>query len=187
MKKVVLVVLVLAMVAASAVAFAQQNQQRPQSGTRGGMMMAVPCPSMAITLPPIAQIERSNNLGLTDDQKTQLKAILAKANTTLASLRQHSSETTKALRDAIYATNFDATKVQQLLLDAQKADAAISSAEVAAWTEIRAILTADQVSTLQSRRSSGFGGPPSGPMPLRSQPNNADSSNNEPAPPPAVN
>ncbi len=165
MRKVVFVVLSLALIAAATAVFAQQppagqpsgpGQNRFGGGMIGGMMMA--CPAMAIAPPAAAMIERATNLNLTDDQKTKLTEKLTKADATLAPLRQKASEAATALRTAVYAATFDAAKVQTLLTAAQQADAAVSTAELAVWTELRAILTADQITQLQQQRRGGFGG-----------------------------
>jgi len=113
---------------------------------------------MAITPPSASMIDRATSLELTDDQKTKLTTVLTKADTTLAPLRQKATEATTALRTAVYGATYDAAKAQALLAAAQKADADVSNAELAVWTEIRAILTADQVSKLQSQRRGGFSG-----------------------------
>lgn len=97
-------------------------------------------------------IERAANLNLTDDQKTKLTEKLTKADATLTPLRQKASEATQALRNAVFAATYDAAKVQALLIAAQQADAAVSNAELAVWTELRGILTADQITQLQQRR-----------------------------------
>lgn len=164
MRKVVFVVLSLTLIASATAVLAQQPPSNvpagPPSGagtSRFGGGFGMSCPAMAIAPPSAAMIERAANLNLTDEQKTKLTEKLTKADATLAPLRQKASEATQALRNAIFAATYDAAKVQALLIAAQQADAAVSNAELAVWTELRAILTADQITQLQQRRG-GFGG-----------------------------
>lgn len=125
----------------------------------GGMGV---CPAMALAPPQVAMIDRSaDTLALTDDQKTKLSASLTKSDSALATLRQTAAAATKAVRDAVMAPTFDSARAATLLANAQKADAAISNAELQTWAEIRAILTPDQMTKLSeamSRRMGGFQG-----------------------------
>jgi Spy/CpxP family protein refolding chaperone len=127
----------------------------------GGGMMGM-CPAMASAPPSLMMIDRNaETLGLTADQKTKLTAALTKHDTNLGKLRTAAQQASKALHDAIYAPTFDSAKVNTLLAAAQKADAAISTANVQSWTEIRSILTPAQVAALSeatTRRMGGFGG-----------------------------
>jgi len=164
LRKVVFVVLSLALIASATVVLAQQPRSNAPAGPPSGAAMSrlgggfgMSCPAMAIAPPSAAMIERATNLNLTDEQKTKLTEKLTKADATLAPLRQKASEATQALRNAVLAATYDAAKVQTLLTAAQQADAAVSNAELAVWTELRAILTADQITQLQQRRG-GFGG-----------------------------
>ena len=91
-------------------------------------------------------------------------------------LRQKAMEATRALRDAVYAASFDASKVAELATAAGKAEAAIVKAEIETWTQIRSILTAEQITKLQemmsrrmgqgrNRRGGGGGAAPGAPPP----------------------
>lgn len=168
MRKVLFVIFSLALVVSATAVLAQQTPPAgpppggpggPGGGGRQGMQMS--CPAMAIAPPAASMLDQADALALTGDQKTKLTATLTKADAPQAPLalaRQNAAKATRALRDALYAPIFDATKVKQLLLDAQGADAALANAELAVWIEIRANLTPDQVSKLQSQRRGGFGG-----------------------------
>jgi Spy/CpxP family protein refolding chaperone len=160
LRKIVFVVLSLALFACATAVFAQQPAPAgpPAGGGRfgGGFMMS--CPAMALSPPSSAMIDRVPDLALTDDQKTKLTATLTKAETTLTPYRQKASQAATAVRTAIYGPNYDSAKVAQLVLDAEKADVALANAELAVWTEIRSILKDDQVAKLQVQRRGGFGG-----------------------------
>ncbi len=170
MKRAVIFAVALILVCAM-VASAQQggNQaQRPRAGAAGaapggmpGGMMGM-CPAMASAPPSLMMIDRNaETLALTADQKSKLTAVLTKHETNIASLRTAAQQASKALHDAIYAPTFDSAKVASLLAAAQKADAALSTANVQGWGEIRTILTPAQVAALSeatSRRMGGFGG-----------------------------
>lgn len=172
MRKTVLFVMALALACAT-LALAQQPPTTPpgpggpggpggggMSGMRGGMMMS--CPAMTLAPPQNAMIDRNaDTLALKDDQKTKLTGSLTKSEGVLQTYRQKSADAAKALRDALLAPTFDAAKVQQLLADAQKIEAAIAASELQTWGEIRSILTTDQVTKLSdamSRRMGGYGG-----------------------------
>jgi Spy/CpxP family protein refolding chaperone len=134
----------------------------------GGMMMF--CPAMAIAPPPVGAIDRiTESLQLTTDQTTKMKTVMTTADETTATLTKKAADATKALRDATMATTFDATKVKDLAASAEKAEAAVVSNYIDEWTQIRAIITADQVTKLQEatamRRPAGNGQRPNGPPP----------------------
>jgi Spy/CpxP family protein refolding chaperone len=80
---------------------------------------------------------------------------------------QKSAEATKALRAALLASDYSAQNVRDLATKAENAEAEVVTASIETWTQLRAILTADQVSKLQEvmsmpRQGLGPGGPPSG-------------------------
>ncbi len=174
MKRTVLFAVALMLICALVVSAQQGTQaQRPRAGApgaapggmMGGMMgggMMGMCPAMASAPPSLMMIDRNaETLGLTADQKTKLTAALTRHDTNLGNLRTAAQQASKALHDAIYAPTFDSAKVNTLLAAAQKADAAISTANVQSWTEIRSILTPAQVAALSeatTRRMGGFGG-----------------------------
>lgn len=171
MKRTVLFAVALMLICAMVV-LAQQagtQAQRPRTGAPdgapggmiGGGMMGM-CPAMASAPPSLMMIERGGEaLALTADQKTKLTAVLTKHDKNAGNLRTAAQQASKALHDAIYAPTFDSAKVASLLAAAQKADAAMSTANVQTWAEIRTILTPAQVNALSeatSRRMGGFGG-----------------------------
>ena len=126
------------------------------------------CPAMVLMAPSAKAIESSaDTLGLTDEELTSLKATVSKADETLTSLTQKASSATKALREALMATEYDAQKVKDLAAAAEKAEAAVISARIDEWTQLRAILTADQITKLQSSgmQRPNQGSRPSGPPP----------------------
>ena len=131
------------------------------------------CPAMALMPPQSMVIDRAEALQLSEEQKEKLKTILTRSEDILRPLRQKAAESSRVLREAVLAPNYDERRVAQLASDAQKAEAAIVTAEIQTWTQIRAVLTPDQVSRLQepmgrrmgpgqgpSRRGAGQEGPP---------------------------
>ncbi len=128
-------------------------------GMRGAMGGGMACPAIA-TMPPTARmIDRvADTLQLTQDQATKLKAAMTKCEETTLSLSQKAADATKALRDALLAPTYDAQKVKDLAAAAEKAEAALVSARIDEWTQIRSILTADQVKKLQEAMAVPRGG-----------------------------
>gem|GEM_PF-2908975 len=158
MKKSVIILLVLALALCATVALAQGGPGGPGGQNRRGGNNAASL-SMAVAPPPAAMIDSiADNLQLTSDQKTKLSAILTKADETLRPLRQKSGQTAIALRDAVLDSNYDAQKVAQLLADAQKADAAVITAEMQTWDQIRPVLSADQLNKLKAANGRRMGG-----------------------------
>ena len=172
MKKILFFALALTLICALMVS-AQQPPAPPPPGPGGpgapGGMMGNPmggmmgmCPSMAVALPSALMIERGGDaLGLTADRKAKVLNVLSTKDANIAKLRTAAQQASKALRDAVVAPTYDAAKVASLLAAAQKADADISSAQVKAWGELRAILTPAQVTQLSEmagRRMSGSPG-----------------------------
>ncbi len=182
MKKTVFVIAALAVTACGTTALAQGPGGPPPAGGPAGAPGLLragfgSCPVMGIAPPPAAIVDRAEALQLTDDQKTKLRHALANGEQTLTPLRQKAAEASRALRQAIFAAEFDAQSVQQLATDAMKAETAVLNAEIAVWTQIRGILTSEQVAKLQDLvgrgmapgmgggRRGGPGSPPGGPPP----------------------
>jgi|LSQX01.3.fsa_nt_gb Spy/CpxP family protein refolding chaperone len=166
LKKTVYIALALIFVCATMASAQQPGNQanRPAAGAPGGMaggMMGM-CPAMAVAPPSSMMIERSaDTLGLSADQKTKLAALLTKNEATVAKLRESAQAASKALRDAVMAPTFDSAKASSLLVAAQKADAAVSDANLQTWVQVRSILTPAQVTKLSeatTRRTGGYGG-----------------------------
>jgi Spy/CpxP family protein refolding chaperone len=93
--------------------------------------------------------ERLAELGVTDEQKSQVKAILRKHQPTAQPLiRQFVSER-RALRDTIHAPSVDESAIRTQVEKVAKvgADLAVQRAQVT--HEIRAVLTADQLEKIK--------------------------------------
>ncbi|MEN6520685.1 MAG: periplasmic heavy metal sensor [Armatimonadota bacterium] len=146
-------------------------------GGRGGSAMS--CPLMAVMPPQSASLDRlSESLQLTEDQTSKLKTVLTKSEETVSALSKKSTEASKALKTAVLAEDFSVENVKALAEKAEKAESAVVSAIIDEWVQIRAILTTDQVKTLQETMTTrqGSGQRPSGPPP------GADDSTPPPAP-----
>lgn len=177
MKKTVLVAITLLTVFCVVPAWCQGQSGPGGPGGPGGGMIS--CPAMAIAPPSAAMVDRlAENLSLTEDQTTKLKAVMTKSENTITPLSKKLTEATKALRSALTASTFDADNVKVLAAAAEKAEAAVVSARIDEWIQMRSILTAEQVTKLQAtanKRPSGMGRNQMGPPP-------GDSEGNPPPP-----
>lgn len=175
MKTSVAVVVALMLVMSSVGVWGQAPPDQPPPGPQGpgpgmpggpGRMMRMggTCPAMALNLPPAMMIDRAGEmLQLTDEQKTNLKSALDKGEQTLRPLRDKSNAATGALRDGALSATCDATKLKSLASDAEKAESAVLNAELDAWTQLKGILTAEQLGKMRdmmSRRGPGMMGMP---------------------------
>jgi Spy/CpxP family protein refolding chaperone len=180
-----------------ACAFAASAQMRVGTGARaanrgpaGGMMgfgMGM-CAAMAIAPPPVAALDQTADLQLTEEQMARLKSILTESEKQLMSLRQKAADASQALRQAILAEKYDADKVKRLAAEAQKAESAVLESEIQTWAQIRQVLTAEQVNKLQGMfgRWGGPrpGGPPGAVGPQPGQPGGFAAPPPPPPPPP---
>jgi hypothetical protein len=150
MKSAVLVVLL-------AVLFVVPVWSQGSPGGPGGPRHGGPPPGMmALQPPPPAAIidGLTAMLSLTADQAASLKTVL----TAIQPLMKAAGDAGKALRDAIFATDYDSAAIADLATAALTAEGKVLSASIDAWAQIRSILTADQLAKLQQRP--GPGGPP---------------------------
>ncbi|MDH7601877.1 MAG: periplasmic heavy metal sensor [Armatimonadota bacterium] len=127
----------------------QRAQNPPPGGGMGFGMGFGMCATMAVAPPTAAMVDRMTDLQLTEDQATRLKSILTESEKQLMSLRQKVADACRALREAVFAEQYDSAKVQALASEAQKAESAVLSAELQTWAQIRSVLTAEQVNKLQ--------------------------------------
>lgn len=144
----------------------------PGMGGPGGFRPMMACPASALMPPPVMMIEMaSERLQLTNEQVNKLKTLLGNADQTLRPLRDKSREATEALRGAVFAPDKDAKALQELAGNAEKAEAAVTSAEVDIWTQVKSILKPEQLKMMQEMMGRGPGRqmpmmpPPGGPQP----------------------
>jgi Spy/CpxP family protein refolding chaperone len=102
----------------------------------------------------------SKLLSLTTDQVASMKTILTASDATLQPLMKTASDAGKALHDAVFAADYEATAVADLTTEALTAQGNVIDASVAVWAQIRAVLTADQFAILAA--GPGPGCPPRG-------------------------
>lgn len=136
------------------------SQGRPGPGGPGrhmsGGVMAVPLP------PPAAAIDGlTESLELTTNQTASLTEVLTASDETIQPLLKTAEEAAKALRDAVFAPEYDAAAVEELMNAALAAQTSVVTACINAWSQIREILTADQFAKLQECKGS-CGAPTSG-------------------------
>lgn len=131
----------------------------------------MPCPLAAVGVPQPGMLERmADMLQLSDDQMTKLQTVMAANGKIVQPLMQKSGEACKALHDAVLAAEYDAANVKALAVKAEKAEADVVAANIDVWTQVRAILTADQIAALQQAMNAPHQGPgqgqgPGGPPP----------------------
>jgi Spy/CpxP family protein refolding chaperone len=87
-------------------------------------------------------------LNLTDDQKTQMKAILEKEHPTMKPLHQQEREIDQQLRQYVEGT-FDQGKVAALAAQKAQIQAALTVQETRIHSEMYQLLTADQKTQLK--------------------------------------
>lgn len=144
----------------------QQGQFRQRMGASQG------CPLAALQLPPASMFRFiSQRLQLPEDQSTKLLDIITKSEQTLTPLRTKAQEAGAQLRAALVADTYDAANVQSLAQNAQRAEAAIVTAQINTWTKIRSLLTAEQAKLFTEMiqnpmRMMGEGDAPGGQQPL---------------------
>lgn len=173
MKKTVLVTVVAAVALVAAISGTtvwSQGGARPGAGMgppgAPGMMQAT-CPLTVLMPLRLGMVGRLvEPLELTDDQVAQLTSIIEKCDGATRPLMQKAAEANKALREALYAKDYSAQKVKDLAAAAQKAEGAVLTARIDQWTQVRAVLTAEQIEKMQGFMAGPAAGTrPPGPMP----------------------
>lgn len=162
MKKIVLVAAILALAVCATAAWSQGG--RPDGPRPGGPGM--PSAVTAVMLPPAQMFDQmATDLGLTADQVTELKSIATKNAEVTAPLMKTAADSARALREALLASDYDSDSVARLATATQKAETAVITANINAWTQVRAAITADQIKLLQEMMSRPPAGPRPGPGP----------------------
>jgi Spy/CpxP family protein refolding chaperone len=87
-------------------------------------------------------------LNLTDDQKTQMKAIMQKEHPAMKPLHEQARQIDKQLREQVEGT-FDEAKVQALALQKAQIQAQLTVQETRIHNELYQLLTADQKTQLK--------------------------------------
>jgi periplasmic protein CpxP/Spy len=96
--------------------------------------------------------EKLAQLGVTDEQKTEVKTILRKYQPTIGPMVRQFVDARRALRDTIRAETIDesAIRAQSAKVASLEADLAVQRAYVS--HDIRAVLTPDQIEKLKEMR-----------------------------------
>jgi Spy/CpxP family protein refolding chaperone len=164
-KKLVLLSLVL-LLCLSVAAWSQDGQGRQRWQQRQGAPGPA-CVCAILMVPPPEMIENAAaRLGLTDEQKKQLTAVLQAAMPKMEPLRVQAAKSMAALRLALFSDKDLAAALDA----ANKAEAAVAAAELEVWLKIRPILGAEGLKQLgeamgrTGRRGPGPGGPEGPPM-----------------------
>lgn len=90
----------------------------------------------------------SKRLNLTDDQKTQMKAVMEKAHPTMKPLMQQQRQIDLQLRQYVQGT-FDQAKVQALANQKAQIQAQLTVAETQVHNQLYQLLTSEQQSQLK--------------------------------------
>ena len=98
-------------------------------------------------------IEHADKLGLSDDQKAQVKLVVQKYKPTVQPLVQQMITERRALRDTIHAQTFDesAIRAQAAKVASLQADLAVQRAHMS--QDIRAVLTPEQIQKLNDMKT----------------------------------
>jgi len=91
-------------------------------------------------------------LNLTDEQKTQMKAIMEKERPTMKPLHQQERTIDQQLRQYVEGT-FDAAKVQALAAQKAQVEAQLTVAETRIHNQMYQLLTPDQQAQLKQMRA----------------------------------
>jgi len=102
----------------------------------------------------------ADTVEFTAEEIAELKSIISKSDESIKSLSQKAADSSRALRNALLASEYDVENVKALALAAEKAEAAVIGAHIDEWTRIRSILTADQVKKYKEMTSKRSAGPP---------------------------
>ncbi|MEN6521357.1 MAG: periplasmic heavy metal sensor [Armatimonadota bacterium] len=135
-------------------------QGKPGPGGPGGCMpggvMSVPLPPPADSIDSITEL-----LELTTDQAASLKDVLTSSDETIQPLLKASADASKALCDAVFASEYNAATVEELKAKLVTAQTQVMDACINAWSQIREVVTADQFTKLKAGPG-GCGDPSSG-------------------------
>jgi len=93
------------------------------------------------------------DLDLTDDQKTQIKAILSEEGPKIEPLTDHLLKSRKTLFEAIHGQQFDEGAVRSASAAAAVAQTELSVERARTVSRLRALLTADQQAKLETIRT----------------------------------
>jgi Spy/CpxP family protein refolding chaperone len=104
----------------------------------------------------------ADELELSDDQKAQLEALRGKQREALQPLLESARQTREGFRAALDAEGADATAIGQAALAMKAAEKKLRAAHDAAFEEMKAILTPEQVAKLEQARAQHKGPGPRG-------------------------
>jgi Spy/CpxP family protein refolding chaperone len=102
----------------------------------------------------------ADRLGLSDDQKAQVKALFLKQKDTLQPLMENAHTAREAFHKVLEAEGADPAIVGQAALAMHAAETKLQAAHQAAFEEFKALLTPDQRTQLEQMKARhGQGGP----------------------------
>lgn len=104
----------------------------------------------------------AEDLGLSDDQKAQLEALRGKQREALRPLMESARQAHETFQTALDAESADATAIGQAALAMKAAEKKLRAAHDAAFEEMKAILTPEQVAKLEQGRAQHKGPGPGG-------------------------
>jgi len=104
----------------------------------------------------------AEELGLSEDQKAQLEALRTRQRETLRPLTESARQAHDAFQAALDADNADAAAIGQAALAMKAAEKKLRAAHEAAFEEMKAILTPEQVAKMDQVRAQQKGPGPGG-------------------------
>jgi periplasmic protein CpxP/Spy len=107
----------------------------------------------------------AEELGLSDEQKSQLEALRTRQRGVLEPLMQSARQAHEAFRAALETESPDATAVGQAAIAMNAAEKKVRAAHDAAFEEMKSILTPEQQKKLDETRDHGPRRGPRGPRP----------------------
>ena len=107
----------------------------------------------------------AEELGLSDEQKTQIEALRAKERESSRPLMEAARQAHEAFRAALEAEGADAATVGQAALAMNAAEKKVRAAHEAAFEEMKSLLTPEQRQKLEEAHRNGPRRGPGGPRP----------------------
>lgn len=163
MKRTVLIAVIVAAVTCATPVWTQGGRPDRPSGPGDPVMSS----AAVVAMPPRARAisHMASALRLSKDQTAKLTKITSANEKKIRSLEQAAANASKALRASLLGSKYNAKNSRALAAKAEKAEAALISADIDEWTQIHSILTAKQAAQLQKVMMSqrqGLAGPPPG-------------------------
>jgi Spy/CpxP family protein refolding chaperone len=104
--------------------------------------------TMALLHPGVFTVN-NKILKITKDQEDKIKTIITTATAEIGKQKENVRTQNIALREALLADKYDNAKITKLMQSSMEAESALANSEMRAWTQIRSVLTLEQVKLLR--------------------------------------